>query len=449
MIRLALRTARGRLGGQLATVLVLLAGTTLLTAFAALLDTGLTAHLPANDTLTVLPSILGGWAAAIVVFGVTTTMALTIAHRAREIALLRSIAATPGQVRRLVVAETVLVAVPTVLVGLVPGLLFGSLVLGRLEAFGVVADTVALHAGWLTVVLGGGATLTAALGAASIAGRRAARVAPVQALHAAAEAPADDRPLGRGRRRAGIASLLLGLALGGTTLAMADGPLLASTAGPAGVAVAVGLALLCPPTVTAAGRVLTRLPGAVGRLAGRNITARARRTSTAVGPLILLVGIATGTLYMQATEDASGSSAGAAIASGNYLAVAMIIGFSVIAVVNTLIAATRARCAEYALLRRTGATRRQVYAMATVEATTTATLAIVLGTVAALCTTVPYCLVRTGSPVAAGSPAIYLTIVAATLATALGTTLATTRRVLATGDRRSQPPEASRDDQPE
>jgi hypothetical protein len=47
---------------------------------------------------------------------------------------------------------------------------------------------------------------------------------------------------------------------------------------------------------------------------------------------------------------------------------------------------------------------------------------------------------------ARGSPATYLTIGTATLATALGTTLATTRRVLATGDHRSPGSEASRDD---
>jgi putative ABC transport system permease protein len=426
----AARTLRARLGSYAAPALVLLAGTTLLTAFASLLETGLASTVRGSDTLTILPAILGGWAMAIVVFGVVSTTALVIASRSAEIALLRSIAATPAQIRRLVVAETMLVAVPAVAVGLAPGVALGAGVLDQLAAFGVVPATTEQHAGWLSILLGAGTTLLAALVAAGIAGRRAAAVPPARALRVAAEAPAGGRLITRARGLAGAACLAVGLGLGAGTLLMTDGPLLASTAGPAGVAAAVGLALLCPAAVAAAGRLTALVPAAAGRLAGRNVAARATRTATAVGPLILLVGIATGTLYMQDTENATGDSGGAAVASGNYLAVAMIIAFSVIAVLNTLVAATRQRAAEFDLLHRTGATRRQVYAMVAVEAGATAVLAILLGSVAALVTTVPYNLVRTGSAFAAGSPSIYLLVVAGTLAVAFGATLAATRRAL-------------------
>lgn len=96
----------------------------------------------------------------------------------------------------------------------------------------------------------------------------------------------------------------------------------------------------------------------MGRLAGRNLRAQAEQISTAVGALVLLVGIATGTLYMQSSEDSTRSGvaaggAGAALAPANYLAVTMIVVSAGIAVTNTLPAATRRRGREFGLLRLT------------------------------------------------------------------------------------------------
>jgi len=107
-----------------------------------------------------------------------------------------------------------------------------------------------------------------------------------------------------------------------TATVMADGPTLASTAGPASVLFAIGLALLAPgitrALVRAVGRPVRALSGLSGYLAVRNATTQHVRTAGAVAPIVLLVGIATGTLYMQSTEDAVSARGRAAGVSADF-----------------------------------------------------------------------------------------------------------------------------------
>ena len=56
-------------------------------------------------------AVVGGWGALIVLFAVVSTVGITVTQREVEIGLLRTIGATPRQARRLVRAETLLVAV--------------------------------------------------------------------------------------------------------------------------------------------------------------------------------------------------------------------------------------------------------------------------------------------------------------------------------------------------
>ncbi|BFO18749.1 hypothetical protein SHKM778_51370 [Streptomyces sp. KM77-8] len=63
-----------------------------------------------------------GYAAMIVVFVVAGTVGLSVRHRRRDLALLRAVAATPGQLRRMLLAEVGLLAVAAVAVGVPVGL---------------------------------------------------------------------------------------------------------------------------------------------------------------------------------------------------------------------------------------------------------------------------------------------------------------------------------------
>ncbi|MEU7900803.1 FtsX-like permease family protein [Nonomuraea sp. NPDC049152] len=170
----------------------------------------------------------------------------------------------------------------------------------------------------------------------------------------------------------------------------------------------------------------------------RDIHARARHTATVAAQLVLLVGIATGTLYMQSTEDAAQREPAVAdevsvqLAPVNYLVVIMIIGFSSIVVINTLVAATRRRQREFGLLRLSAATGGQVLRMVTIEAVITTIVAVTLGTVAAAATAVPYSLVKIGSPIASGSPWMYVAIVVGAFLLAASATTPTALSTLRT-----------------
>lgn len=428
MLRFAIRGVRARALSYVPSAAVVLVGAALLTAFGAVYETGTAVTGHDRSTLTLLPLILGGWTLAIVVYGIVSTVALSIQQRERETALLRTIAATPGQVRSGLIVEVLVVAAPAVVVGLPPGLLIGRGILAALSAFGAIGPVTA-HTGWRSMLLGTVTALGAAVGAAVIASRRAARIPPVRALVAAGDAPTR-AVLGKPRAVAALALFGLGLAMGVTTLFMPNGPLLSSTAGPGGVAAAVGLALVCP-VVARSSRFLALLSWGAGRLGARNMAARAAATAAVISPLVLLVGIAAGTLYMQGTEDSLGEtgSDAARIAPVNYLVVLMITAFALIAAGNALIAATRHRSSELRLLRLVGATRGQVLRMIAFESTVSAVLALLLGTVAAAIMAVPYSVVRIGSPVPAGSPWIYAGTTAAVLIISVTVAVGTASRL--------------------
>lgn len=428
MLRLAFRSVRARALSYLSSAVVVLAGTALLTAFGAVLETGLHTNGPDRRTLVLLPLILGGWTLAIVTYGIVSTVALSIRQRDRETALLRTVAATPAQVRAALVTEVLLVALPAVLLGTLPGLLVGRGVLAALVGFGAVGPVAARTGGW-SVAAGTGAALVAATVAAVLASRRAARIPPVRALAGADDAPAGAH-LGRPRAAAGAVLLGLGVGLGVTTLFMPNGPLLSSTAGPGGVAAAIGLALLAPAAAGAV-RALAAVTGGAVRLGVRSMSVRAAATAAVVGPLVLLVGIAAGTLAMQRTEDGRHvvDTEAARIAPVNYLVVVMITGFALIAAGNALVAATRHRNAEFVLLHRIGATRVQLLRMVGAESAVTALVAVLLGTVAVLVMVVPFSIVRTGAPLPAGGPWIWLGVAAGTVAVTTGIAVGTAARL--------------------
>ncbi|MFB8008439.1 FtsX-like permease family protein [Nocardia sp. NPDC056000] len=431
MGRLALSAVRAHPSAYLAAAGVIGVGTALLTSFAALAETGLAAPANQGESMTMLAAIMGGWSVAIVVFGIASTVTLVVRQRGRELALLRTIGTTPRQVRRMVLLETGIVALPALAVGVLPGIGLGAFLLTRMVDAGVVTEPVDFVTTWRTVVSGAAIALLAAVAAAVIAGGRAAKIAPTLALAESSGGTAQS-VVSAPKLGFGLLFLLIGLGSGIGTLFMADGPLLAAAAGPACVGVAIGLALLCPVLVGWLGRISAVLPNAVARLAIRNLAARAAASSTVVGPLAMLVGIATGTLYMQYTENGSpkiaGDDIGAQFAVANYLVVGMIIAFCGIAVTNSLIAATWERRREFAGLRLTASTRDQVLGMITAESALAAALAILLGTVAAATTVIPYALVKTGSPVPHGSALSYLAIIGGTAAIACVTTFSTAVR---------------------
>ena len=132
----------------------------------------------------------------IAMFVVASTMGLSIQQREREIALLRAVAATPGQIRRMIAWEAAIVALIGSAAGIWPGIVLGRALGHALVRHGIAPPNFAVNADWMPAAAAIGGGVATALLAVLAAGRRAARVPPTLALTDAAVEP---RLLGPGR----------------------------------------------------------------------------------------------------------------------------------------------------------------------------------------------------------------------------------------------------------
>ncbi|MEU2911217.1 ABC transporter permease [Streptomyces massasporeus] len=246
----------------------------------------------------VLSSLVGTFGALslfVAGFVVSGTLTLAVAGRLTEIGLLRAVAATKGQIRRMIAVEVLLVTVAAALLG-VPGGIGVAALLHRLLVSGEVLPpsfplAVGPVAPWATVGL---AAVVAQL-AAFAAARRASRVRPVEVLRESA-APAPRL----GWRRVLLGVLVLagaGACLGAVAAGRLDGG--GGTAESMVLVLMVGVALLAPLICRVAGAVLLvpvrPLLPRDGALAVRNLLRQNVRLAATVTPLVLSVSL-TGTL---------------------------------------------------------------------------------------------------------------------------------------------------------
>lgn len=135
------------------------------------------------DSVTVVFSVLIGVSALIAAVGLVNALSLSVMQRTRELGLLRALGFSRGQLRRMILAESVQLTATAVLVGLVLGTLYGwagaqSLLGSAAGMPGIVAPGVPWAV--IAVIVVAAALLTAV---ASIAPtRRATRVTPITAL---------------------------------------------------------------------------------------------------------------------------------------------------------------------------------------------------------------------------------------------------------------------------
>lgn len=234
-------------------------------------------------------AVLAGFAA---VFVVAATFSLGAHLRRRELALLRALGAVPGQVRRLMLGEAVLVGAVAAAAGAALGSalappLGALLVRAELEPPGFTAQVTALPAGFS--VSAGLVVAVVAVGAAS---RRAARIPPLAALQ---DATVDRQPITRGRWLSGGLAVAGGLALAVVT-AGADSDATITAAAGSAIALIVGLALLAPVIVPPVTRAVTwplrRFRGATGLLVRQYAVTAVRRTAGTAAPVLITVGFA-------------------------------------------------------------------------------------------------------------------------------------------------------------
>ncbi|AWW35737.1 FtsX-like permease family protein [Streptomyces cadmiisoli] len=257
-----------------------------------------------GSTLVLLASAVAGNVLLVMVLVVAGTVSLSVAHRRRETALLRAVGATPRQVRRMVAAETLLVALLGGALGWPLGIAMIRWIRDRLAGHGFVPPDFEPVIGPLPAL---GAVATAVLTAhtaALVAARRANRIRPTEAL---GDAAMERTGLGRGR-----------LITGSVLVVGAAGIFVAGLANGGDFTVLVGLAnsLVLVVVIAAAvlGPLLSRLSmgllgpllsafGVTGQLAAANSAARPRLLAAAATPLVLAVSFAATVVFAQTTAQ--------------------------------------------------------------------------------------------------------------------------------------------------
>ncbi|MGW5866316.1 FtsX-like permease family protein [Streptomyces sp. NPDC055239] len=231
----------------------------------------------------------GGVSAFVSVFVTASTFAFVVALRRREFGLLRLAGATPGQVRRMLLAEALAVGVVASGAGCALGA-WGAPVLARIlvdaeiapEWFGIGGAVWPYHlAFWVGVLV--------AFSGAWTASRRAGRVGPVEALR---DASVDTGVMPWSRRIVGGALLAAGIGLLGLTLWTDPAALMKrKTYTTQPMILITALAALTPLLVRPVLRAV-RLPGAVGLLVRENSAASVRRTAAVAAPVLVTVALA-------------------------------------------------------------------------------------------------------------------------------------------------------------
>ncbi|MEV0223047.1 FtsX-like permease family protein [Streptomyces sp. NPDC050704] len=256
----------------------------------------------AKEVLAGIGGSFGGIAATVAVFTAAGTVALSVAQRAREFALLRAIGTTPRQIRRSIATENLLVAPLAGLVGWLPGIALARWWFGQLKDKGAIPEAVDLSVSYIPLVSAVGAVLVAALLAGYTAARRPARIKPGQAL---TEASVERLRPGWIRTPLGIAAAVGGFVCAG---------LAASLTGEDAANAALGIVMLFMLAVALLGPLVARacaalfgLPlrgaGAAASLAAANSRTNARRLASAITPIVLAMAFSSVLVFMHTSEE--------------------------------------------------------------------------------------------------------------------------------------------------
>jgi ABC-type antimicrobial peptide transport system permease subunit len=444
MFALALSSLRFRTGAFLAGFLSMFLGATMVMTFASMLDTGMGENVPAasGETLTIMGSVVGGWSLLLVVFAVTSALTLSVRQRGTEMALLKSVGATPAQIGRMIVGEAAVVALVAFALAIPPAALAGGWLLETLISTGQVDSGVAYAFGPAALGMGFWITVGGAVMAALLTARRTTRMRVADSL---LEARTDGGRMGKVRVIAALLFLASGINLCVVTVTVMDGKGIEvmGTAVQASVTFSIGLALLGPLLVRRVTAVLAlpleRMAGVSGYLTVQNLRGRTDQMATALMPIILFTGIATGTLYMQDIDNNVTAAAGVARSSEqksvellNLVVIGMIALFACIMLVNTLVAATTYRKREFGGQRLAGATRGQVLRMVGFEGIALAVTGVLFGGLASLVGLLPYSITMTDSPVPDSPIWIFAGIAAVAGVVTLAAGVGTARRVTRT-----------------
>jgi putative ABC transport system permease protein len=254
------------------------------------------------DASVALLGVVLGTATFLAMFIISSTFAFTVAQRRRDLALLRLVGGSRGQLRRLLLGEAVLLGGLGAAAGIPAGLGIMAYQADLLRTQGFVPD--GFTAQWRPWILGVsfGTGLLLAVSGVLVAARRGARVRPLEALRETGDA---GRAMTAGRW---IAALFF---FGGALTLI----IVAPHGGPAGgqamasnvpMLAAVTIAALSPLLVPLFGRLTPTGGGVAGMLARANLVDSRRRSASVAAPLIVLVALVIGNVGAATSFTSSG-----------------------------------------------------------------------------------------------------------------------------------------------
>lgn len=231
--------------------------------------------------------IFAGVALVVGSFLIVNTFSILVAQRSRELALLRALGASRGQIARSVLLEAVVVGLIGSTAGLFLGLVLAFGIKVLFGQFGLDLSGTPLQFTPTAVIAAYavGTVITAL--AAYLPARRAAHVAPVAAMRDEVALP--ERMVLR-RALLGVALALLGAGVE-TWVLTGDRPKETLLLGIGLLLVILGAVLACPvlgrPVIRGLGAVFRRLFGTVGNLAQQNALRQPRRTAATASALMI------------------------------------------------------------------------------------------------------------------------------------------------------------------
>lgn len=248
-----------------------------------------------------MPGAIGGIGLLVVLLVVTGLLELSVRDRARSLAVMRAVGATPRQVRRIIVRETLRISVPAGVLGGAGGLGLGAVLKALMTSQDALPDGFRLFLSPLPAAAAALLTVLSSVGCAWLAARRVSRIRPVQAL---GESAVEPTRLPRWRVITGLVFLLLGAALLVLTLAV-GGQSAAQAVGALVISLMWAVALLGPwiarAGIAVLGAPLRLLAPITGRLASTSARAAAVRMAAVITPIALALSFAATQLFAQDT----------------------------------------------------------------------------------------------------------------------------------------------------
>jgi putative ABC transport system permease protein len=276
-------------------------------------------HSALSTTLSFGRFLLYGFALVALLAGGTligNTFTVTVAQRARELALARALGATRRQVRGSVLAEAAAVGLVASLAGTALGVGVAALIravfsLLHLTLFDTHA-VASLSSLAIPVLVGVAVTVLAAL----LPAARAARLTPIAALRK----PQLDES-GRSLVRAVAGTALLALGVAGTIAGVSGRSSAAALGGVATLLIGVVTAgpLLIAALARAVAAPLRRIAGPPGQLSGRALARNPRRSAATAGVLMLGMMLIAFVTSLVASMNQATSSTAAAGVKANYV----------------------------------------------------------------------------------------------------------------------------------